>query len=96
MITEYVESYTNLNPNVSFTSANADHENIIDANIEEYTMISMQLPKPILITPYKVMTCARPFFKLTPSKRSNISPTKAQLKNKIKLLQQQIRRKKSQ
>lgn len=78
-------------------------EYIIEANIESSTtavnelmptdiqenssIVSMQSDKHVLITPSKVVTCACLLFKLTPSKRSNISPTKAQLKNKIKLLQ---------
>lgn len=49
--------------------------------------------KPLLITPSKI-SCSRPLFQLSPTKRPSFSPVKFRLKNKIKLLQQQVRRQK--
>lgn len=48
-------------------------------------------PTPLLITPSK-MSCARSLFNISLPKRPSFSPSKSELKKKIKSLQQRIRR----
>jgi len=61
------------------------------SNIENLLTQNSSPPRPILITPSKI-SCARPLFNSSPAKHPSFSPSKAKLKNKIKLLQQQVRR----
>lgn len=63
------------------------------SNIQECNFLTQNStpPIPLLITPSKV-SCACSLFNISLPKRPSFSPSKSELKKKIKSLQQQIRR----
>lgn len=86
---EFIESKSNTDHNYAIDVSDKVVNEVIPINIQENSsIISTQSAKPILITPSKAVACAHPLLEWTPSIRTyNYDPTKAQLKQKIKLLQ---------
>ena len=63
------------------------------SNIQECNLLTQNSspPTPLLITPSKV-SCVRSLFNISLPKRPKFSPSKSELKKKIKSLQERIRR----
>lgn len=102
-----IGNYSKTLPNHVFLEISNDGDCVVDddttsvkiisplksnSNIQEFNLLTENSspPRPLLFTPSKV-SCARSLFKISLPWRPSFSPSKAELKKKIKSLQQRVR-----